>query len=145
MMRPQAHHPDQEKKIKSDFAICGWMLSVRPDIMKGVRGQTGLDNPLSNSGHYRMATERVVIKMLTGHIPEEDMDQTVNDFWDEWSSFQNKLGFFARAHIWKVKDATEGISHRWHQKHLLPFTKALGFVACRVTSKTLGIGVSERS
>ena len=53
--------------------------------------------------------------------------------------------FFARAHIWNVKDAKEGNSNWWHQKHSLPYTKALGFVACRVTSKTLGIGVSERS
>ena len=33
----------------------------------------------------------------------------------------------------------------WHQKYSLPFTKVLGFVACRVTSKFLGIGTAERS
>ena len=33
----------------------------------------------------------------------------------------------------------------WHQKYLLPFTKVLGFFACRVTSKVLGIGAAERS
>ena len=33
----------------------------------------------------------------------------------------------------------------WHQKYSLPCTKVLGFVACRVTSKVLGIGAAERS
>ena len=32
----------------------------------------------------------------------------------------------------------------WHQKYSLPFTKVIGFVACRVTSKVLGIGAAER-
>ena len=30
-------------------------------------------------------------------------------------------------------------------KYSLPFTKVLGFVSCRVTSKVLGIGAAERS
>ena len=33
----------------------------------------------------------------------------------------------------------------WHQKYSLPFTKVIGFVACRVTSKFLGIGATKRS
>ena len=33
----------------------------------------------------------------------------------------------------------------WHQKYSLPFTNVLGFVACRVTSKVLGIGAAECS
>ena len=32
-----------------------------------------------------------------------------------------------------------------HQKYSLSWTKVLGFVACRVTSKVLGIGEAERS
>jgi len=69
----------------------------------------------------------------------------VDKFWDEWNKFQNKLEEFSRENIWTGKDATEGISYRWHQKHSLPHTKVMGLVACRVTSKTLGIGCAERS
>ena len=36
-------------------------------------------------------------------------------------------------------------SDLWHQKHSLTWTKVLGFIACRVTSKFLGIGSVERS
>ena len=40
---------------------------------------------------------------------------------------------------------SDGNSHLWHQKYSPPFTKVLDFVACRVTSKVLGIGAAERS
>ena len=33
----------------------------------------------------------------------------------------------------------------WHERYSLPYTKVLGFVACRVTSKNGGIGVCERN
>ena len=33
----------------------------------------------------------------------------------------------------------------WYQKYSLPFTKVLGFVACRVTSNVLVIYAAERS
>ena len=38
-----------------------------------------------------------------------------------------------------------GNSHLLYQKYPLPCTKVLGFVACRVTSKVIGIGAVERS
>ena len=47
--------------------------------------------------------------------------------------------------IWTSKDMTDGNSRLWHQKYSLPSTKVLVFVACRVTSKILGIGSAERS
>ena len=47
--------------------------------------------------------------------------------------------------IWKSKDIRDGNSNFWHQKYSLPFTKILGFVACIVTSKVLGIGAADRS
>ena len=31
----------------------------------------------------------------------------------------------------------------WHHKYSLPCTKVIGFVACRLTSKVLGIGAAE--
>ncbi len=41
-------------------------------------------------------------------------------------------------------DALEGRSHIWHETYSLRYTKVLGFVACRVTSKRLEIGSGER-
>ncbi len=38
-----------------------------------------------------------------------------------------------------------GHSHIWHEIYSLPHTWVIGFVACRVTSKCLGIRAGERS
>ena len=74
------------------------------------------------------------------------MNVTLDMFWTEYTDFDNKIGSFdADGFIWKSKDISDGNSHLWHQKYSLPFTKVLGFVACRVTSKVLGIGAAEPS
>ena len=74
------------------------------------------------------------------------MSLTLDLFWTEYTDFDNKIGSYdADEFIWKIKDISDGNSHFWHQKYSLPFTKFLGFVACRVTSKFLGIGTAERS
>ena len=53
--------------------------------------------------------------------------------------------FENRDYIWNAADIREGNSHMWHKKHSLRYTKILGRLACRVTSKILGIGAAERS
>ena len=74
------------------------------------------------------------------------MDITQDIFWTEYTEFDNKIGSFdTDEFIWKIKDIRDGNSHLWHQKYSLPCTKVIGFVACRVTSKVLGIGAAERS
>ena len=42
-------------------------------------------------------------------------------------------------------DCRMGRSHKWHYKYSKPYTIVLGFVACRVCSKVLGIGMAERA
>ena len=44
-----------------------------------------------------------------------------------------------------MKDIRDGNSNLWHQKYSPPWTKVLGFVACRVTSQVLVIVASELS
>ena len=74
------------------------------------------------------------------------MAVTQDIFWTEYNEFDNNIGSFdADEFIWKSKDIRDGNSHLCHQKYSLPCTKVLGFVACRVTSKVLGIGAAERS
>ena len=74
------------------------------------------------------------------------MNVTLGVFWTEYTVFDNKVGSYdADEFIWKSKDIIDGNSHLWHQKYSLPFANVLGFVACRVTSKVLGIGAAERS
>ena len=74
------------------------------------------------------------------------MDVTQDIFWTEYADFDTNIGSFdADEFIWKSKDTREGNINLWHQNYSLPCTKVLGFVACRVTSKVLGIVTEERS
>ena len=67
-------------------------------------------------------------------------------FWTDNTEFDNKIGSFdADEFIQKRKDIRDGNIHLWHQKYSLPCTKVIGFVACTVTSKVLGIGAEEHS
>ena len=71
------------------------------------------------------------------------MDYTQDIFWTEYTDFDNKNGSFDRDEfIRRIKDIRYGNSHSWYQKYTFPCTKALGFVACRVTSKVLFIGAA---
>ena len=67
-------------------------------------------------------------------------------FWREQKKFNNKNDYFeSNDFICNSKDISDGNSHLWNQKYSLPFTKVLGFKACRVTSKIIGVGSTERS
>ena len=74
------------------------------------------------------------------------MAVTEDIFWTEYTDFDNKNGSFdGDEFIWKIKDIIDGNTHLWNQKYSLTCTKVLGFVACRVTSKVLGIGAAYNS
>ena len=86
-----------------------------------------------------------VIKTLFYGISKEEIAVIKDIFWTQYTDFDKKIGSFdANEFIWKNKDIKDGNSHLWHKKYSLPCTKVLGFVACRVTSKVLGIGAVER-
>ena len=71
---------------------------------------------------------------------------TLDLFFIEYTAFDNMIGSFdTDEFIWKRKYIRYGNSNLWHQKYSLSFTKVLGFDACRVTSKLLGLGAAERS
>ena len=71
------------------------------------------------------------------------MDFNQGLFWTEYTDFYIKNGSFEDDEfIRKSKYIRDGNSYLWHQKYSLPYTKVLGFVAYRVTSKVLGIGAA---
>ena len=77
---------------------------------------------------------------------EKELHESLNTFWSEYKNFNQKNDHFdSNDFIWNSKDISDGNIHLWHQKYSLPYTKVLGFVACMVTSKILGIGSTERS
>ena len=112
------------------------MLSIIPEIMADVKERM--------CGEHRDAAERVITK-LYAHDVEADMDKKIDTFWNEHKDFCNRTGVFAKQNRWNVEDIRKWNSHLWHEKYSLPYTEVLGFIACRVTSKILGIGSAERS
>ena len=98
----------------------------------------------SNSDHRKQVNN--VIKTLFFGESEGEMSVTQDIFCTECTDFDNKIGSFdTDEFIWKIKDIKGGNSHLWHKKYSLPCTKVLVFVACRVTSKVIGIREAERS
>lgn len=74
------------------------------------------------------------------------MGDQINLFWEEFDHFHSKTKAFGdRDHIWNSSDIQNGSSHMWHYRNSYRYTKLLGKLSCRVTSKILGIGSAERS
>ena len=87
-----------------------------------------------------------VIKTLFSGSTEKELHGTLDTFWSKYKNFNQKNDpFDSNEFIWNSKDIIYVNSNLWHNKYSLPSTKVLGFVACRVTSKILGIGSAERS
>jgi hypothetical protein len=106
-----------------------------------------------NDGHgkYRNAIERVVSRLLKlpcanthPDVPKMSKADIIDTFWDEFKAFCNQTEPFHQPARWSTSDVLNGRSHLWHEKYSVPYTKLLGYVACRVTSKLCGIGPAER-
>lgn len=79
-------------------------------------------------------------------VEKKSVDEIIDIFWKEFKHFTFRTGPYSyRSSRFENDDALSGRSHIWHEMHSLPFTEVLGFVACRTTSKRLGIGSAERS
>ena len=84
-----------------------------------------------------------VLRKLHYPIDEYEMDKLIDTFWLEFELFAARRGPFEKAYIWNAETLARKQSHLWHKIYSLPHTKVLGKVACRVTSKILGIGSAE--
>lgn len=114
----------RKPKLQSSLAIAGWLLSIKDEVRADVAAR-------KSSGHHD-AMEEVITKMHAHDV-------------DAYKHFQNKTDPFSNKARWASKDAIDGNLDLWHEKYSLPHTEVLGHVACRVTSKNLGIGAAERS
>lgn len=129
--------------LDHDYAIAGWALCVMPEVMADVKKRM--------NGSHRLAIERVVERLHLAPCPNPKVDLSkmtvadiVDQFWNEWDHFSEKTGPFEKKARWMADDVTRGKSFAWHKKYSLHSTMFLGWVACRVTSKHLGVGSAER-
>ena len=127
----------RSKNLNHDFAITAWLLSVHPDIRQDVKER--FDKTLHEE------PVETIIKRLYAHKTGVDIAEIINTFWKELKLFINEDGVYEKRNMWNVKDAREGNSAEWHDVYSLGRTEVLGFVACRTTSKAVGMGAAERA
>ena len=121
------------------------MLCVQPDVMEDVAIRGAQTDE-------RLAMERVIEKLHHPPCPNKSKElrgktitQIIDLFWDEFRTFTERLAPFNRPSRFLTDDANQGRSYTSHQKYSLPYTEVLGFVACCVCSKVLGIGMAVRA
>ena len=135
-----------QKRLEHEYAVTAWALCVMADVREDVAQQ------LNNAGgKYRDSIEKVVSRLhqlpcANPHpdVPNMTEGEIMDTFWNEFKAFQNQTEPFHQPARWSTADVLNGRSHIWHEKYSLPYTKVLGYVACRVTSKLCGIGPAER-
>ena len=134
----------RKDKLEHDVSITAWALSVHPAVRADVASRM--------TGSHRDAIERYVIRLHVAPCPNPQkkvhkMSEAllIDTFWNEYRHFNKKTDVFDKTSRWNSPDVQAGNSHVWHENYSLPHTKVLGFVACRCTSKTLGIGPTERA
>jgi hypothetical protein len=85
---------------------------------------------------------RVASKLLS-HLNLPSL--AVNNCMEQFFNFCNKTDNYCHDNImWQSQLALDGQSHLWHRQYSITKCHEFGYVACRVTSKLLGIGSCER-
>ena len=127
----------RSKAIKSDFAVMGLLLCPIKDVHDDMSRNC-------NSSHLECA-ERVLEKLLHPATEREKREKK-DKFFQEFREFRAKTGAFDKSKLmWGSSLLDEGKAHVWHDTYSSLNTDVLGWLACRVTSKILGIGNNERA
>ena len=93
-----------------------------------------------------MKQVNTVTKKLFHGISDDEMNDTLDIFWIEYTELNCKNGIFdCDDFIQSIKYIHEGNSHICHHKYYVLSTNLIGFVACRDTSKMICVGAAERS
>lgn len=129
----------RKQKLEHDFAIVGWMCSVVPEIYDSCSDAT-----LKKEHHD--AFERVARKLLsfTDKKPKV-VEHMVKEAIKAHGLFRRKEGYYSKSFLWTDEYIDQQKSHKWHQAYSALYYDAFTLVACRVTSKILGIGSAERA
>jgi hypothetical protein len=110
--------------------------------MDAVRGDDNIE--------HRDAVEQVITQLCQdstglGNFELRSHNDICDTFWTEWSNSSNNMDAFSSKHMWNSAPTVQGKSYVFHERYSLKVTTVLGYVACRATSKVLGIGAAERS
>lgn len=122
-------------KLQHEYSVVGWLLSVDPDVYNSARSFT--------SDHVE--TLKVVGCRLLHFEDEHKQNHHLSLLVEQFMSFRSQSGRpYSDPMVWSSPHCKEGNSHIWHYQYSRPWNRELSYVACRVTSKLLGIGSAER-
>jgi hypothetical protein len=125
-----------------DYSIVAWMLSPCADVQEDAKNYNHEDIKV---------VERFITRVIAPLMPTEtESERLCSDlfvkFWREYRHFKTRTGVFGdRPYIWTHDYLQRNESHLWHEENSLKSTEVLGKVACRATSKILGVGSAERA
>ncbi len=131
----------RSSRLSHNYGVAGYALSVLPEIRA--------HSKVNLTGEHRILIEEVITRLHSPPCPNSTVaslsnDEIIDIFWAEYRDFVKEEGVFKKGRF-QLPDAINGNSHVWHETYSVPHTRVLGFVACRVCSKRLGIGAAERS
>ena len=93
-----------------------------------------------------MKSAENVLRKLLYNDSDEEFAEHFNTFCEEYRKFMKKIDTFdSQEKMWKSNLFRTGKVHEWHDNYSVNSTQILGWVACQVTSKILGVGNAERA
>ena len=86
------------------------------------------------------------MEKLSYPATKKEITSKVDIFHQEFRKFRQKTDRFDESKgMWESSLLEQGKVHVWHDTYSVLDTQVLGWLACRVTSKILGIGSAERT
>ncbi len=133
----------RRKPLLNDFSRAAYLMSPVPEIL------AHSTNPENKDPEDFRAVDRLISKIfgdysLTGEARDHHTAGLIHEFHSEYRKFKNKQGDFQSKNIWIMASNPRVLAHEWHESYSVPYTNVFGKLACRVTSKILGIGSAER-
>lgn len=125
----------RESRLASDFAVAGWLLSIDRKVFEDAK---------KNYKTHHVEQLKSVANRLFMHFDETIRKVRVKNCMDDFLYFRSKTYAFDNDEWWESDLITQGKSYEWHLTYTSTVCKDLSFVACRVTSKILGISSCER-
>jgi len=120
--------------LTTPWTVSGYLLSIDATIFNDAKKALKDDENCL----------RQVATKLFSHYVSNVHENKVNKCMQQYHLFCNKLDYFDNPSWYDNDYYRDGDSHLWHFEYTSRHYQELSFVACRVTSKILGIGSCER-
>jgi len=134
----------RRERLAHDYAITAWILCPHKVVQEQVAKKM--------TTRHKVCVNRLIMKiLLPNNLRREERvnkyHQAVGGFWREWQQFHGRTAAYSDENpCWHETNLSiDEEIHKWHQVWTYKKDAWLGKLACRVTSKIVGIGNAERN